>query len=273
MNLRFIIIRSMYIILAISALFLILLTVPPPISGFLVGLMQRPDPTPLPPTILAPSGKIPDGVFAFQERTRYRGESFELSGSGFLLRLPNGKVIGVTTAHSMVLGDLNRPLEQIAFAAAGEKNQIALFDTLYGQPGAPLSGTDLSMDYVLLQAEDGAVYLPFALTPDPRGAPQPGERVSLFSGLGDANGGRRELQGTVLSADEKAVFVLMDDWFNPGLMSGSPLLSQHTGQVVGMAVAAQQRGDRILLGFHPIGSIIKLAESATEFPKLADYRR
>jgi hypothetical protein len=81
------------------------------------------------------------------------------------------------------------------------------------------------------------------------------------------------LQGTVLSADEKSVFVLMDDWFNPGLMSGSPLLSQHTGQVVGMTIAAQQRGNRILLGFHPIGSIIKLAESAAEFPKIADYRR
>jgi hypothetical protein len=272
MNLRFIITRSTYIILAIAALFLFLLAAPPPVLGFLVGLIQPPDPTPLPPTITAPSGKIPDGIFAFQEWTRYRGESFGLSGSGFFLRLPTGNVIGVTTAHSMVLGDPNHLLEEIAFAVAGEKEMIALFDTLYGEPGVRLQGTNLSVDYVLLQADEGLVNT-YALIPDPRGTPQPGERVSLFSGLGDGNGGRRELQGTVLSVDEKAVFVLMDDWFNPGLMSGSPLLSQHTGQVVGMTIAAQQRGNRILLGFHPIGSIIKLAESATEFPKIADYRR
>ncbi len=273
MNMRFIIIRSTSIVLAIAVIFVILLAAPSPVLRFLVGLIQPPDPTPLPPTITAPSGKIPDGPIGFQEWTRYRSESFKLSGSGFFLRLSTGRVIGVTTAHSMVLGDPNHPLEQIAFAVAGEKSMTALFDTLYGQPGVPQHGTDLSVDYVLLQVDERLTDVPYALIPDPRGAPQPGERVSLFSGLGNGNGGRRELQGTVQSADAKAVFVLMDDWFNPGLMSGSPLLSQHTGQVVGMTIAAKQRGNRILLGFHPIGSIIKLAESAAEFPKIVDYQQ
>jgi hypothetical protein len=59
----------------------------------------------------------------------------------------------------------------------------------------------------------------------------------------------------------------MDDWFDPGLMSGSPFVSQHTGKVVGMAVAASPRRNRLLLGFHPIGSIVQLAESAEEFPR------
>jgi hypothetical protein len=270
MNLRFIIIRSIAIFLAIAVIFAILLAVPPFLLRFPLGLMQPPDPTPLPPTITAPSGRMPDDPIGFQEWTRYRGESFKLSGSGFFLRLPSGEVIGVTTAHSLVLGDPNRPLEQIAFAVAGERDRTALFDTLYGQPGVPLHGTDLSVDYVLLRMDERLTELPYALLPDPRGTPQPGERVSLFSGLG--SGGRRELQGTVQSADAKAVFVLMDDWFNPALMSGSPLLSRHTGQVVGMTIAAQQRGSRLLLGFHPIGSIIKLAESAVGFPKITDYR-
>lgn len=269
MNVRFIIVRSTYIILTLVVIFVVLLAALPMLR-FLVGLTQPPDPTPLPPIITAPSGKMPDGPIGFQEWTQYRGEPFKLSGSGFFLRLPSGKVIGATTAHSMVLGDPNHPLEQIAFAVAGESDKTALFDALYGQPGVPLHGTDLSVDYVLLQMDERLTDIPYALIPDPRGAPQPGERVSLFSGLD--SGGRRELQGTVQSADTKAVFVLMDDWFNPARMSGSPLLSQHTGQVVGMTIAAQQRGSRLLLGFHPIGSIIKLAESAVEFPKIVDYR-
>ena len=129
----------------------------------------------------------------------------------------------------------------------------------------------MTVDYVLLQA-DQPVDLGFVLTPDPRGAPQSGERVSLFSGLGDGHGGRRILEGTVQSVSDVAVWVLMDELFNPGLMSGSPFVSQHTGQVVGMTIAVNPRGGRLLLGVHPIGSIVQLAESATEFPKFREYR-
>ena len=64
----------------------------------------------------------------------------------------------------------------------------------------------------------------------------------------------------------------MDETFDAGGMSGSPIVSAYTGQVVGMTMAVTPRRDRILIGFHPIGHIVQLAESASEFPKLADYR-
>jgi hypothetical protein len=88
----------------------------------------------------------------------------------------------------------------------------------------------------------------------------------LYSGVGG-----RTLEGTVQSSTDKVVWVLMDERFNPSLMSGSPLISQHTGQVVGMAVAASPRLTRLYLGVHPVGSILEKAESATEFPKLGDW--
>jgi hypothetical protein len=67
------------------------------------------------------------------------------------------------------------------------------------------------------------------------------------------------------------VWVAMDGWFSPGLLSGSPVVSQHTGQAVGMAIAVSLRRYRLFLGLHPIGSIVRLAESATEFPVLPAY--
>ncbi len=70
-----------------------------------------------------------------------------------------------------------------------------------------------------------------------------------------------------------AVWVLMDEMFNPSSMSGSPFVSQHTGQVVGMLIAVTPRRTRLLLGVHPIGSIVRLAESATESIKMDDYQR
>ena len=231
-----------------------------------------PDPTPPPPTILAPRGELPAGPVGLQEWARYRGEAYNLTGSGFLIRLSDGEIVGVTTAHSVSLSNLDRPLERIALGVADQMDFVVEFDTLWGRPGQPRTGGDMTVDYVLLQA-DQPVDSSFVLTPDPRGAPQPGERVSLFSGLGDGHGGRRILEGTVQSVDDVAVWVLMDDLFNPSLMSGSPFVSQHTGQVVGMAIAVNLRGGRLLLGVHPIGSIVQLAESATEFPRIGEYRR
>ncbi len=278
--------------IALLALLVILLVVAsfyvPQILGWTFRRFSPPpEPTPLPPTLFAPRGEMPTGVVGLEERVQFRGEGFQLVGSGFLLQLGNDAVIGVTTAHaSAALGLPDNTLERIAFAVNGHPDHVTEFDTLYGPPGMPRSGLDLSIDYVLLKVKDPlqgvedshqGVDQPLdptlVLTPDPRGAPQPGERVSLFSGLGDGHGNRRELMGTVQSVDAKGIWVLMDDVFNAGRMSGSPLVSQHTGQVVGMAIAVVPRADRIEIGFHPIGHIVQIAEAAREFPKIAEYRR
>jgi hypothetical protein len=229
-------------------------------------------PPPPPPTILAPRGEMPGGPVGLQEWVQVRGEEYHLAGSGFLLVLDGGEVVGVTTAHSVPLGDPGRPVDRIGLRVAGQADFVAEFDTLHGQPGQPRTGKDMTVDYVLLRA-DGALGPGLVLVPDPRGAPQPGERVSLWSGQGDGEGGRRVLEGTVQSVDGAAMWVLMDEWFNPGLMSGSPFVSQHTGQAVGMAIAVSPRRGRLLVGAHPIGSIVQIAGSATDFPRMSEFRR
>lgn len=228
---------------------------------------RLPDPTPLPPTILAPRGELPGGPVGLQEWAQYRGESYVLAGSGFFLRLADGETVGVTTAHSVLLGDPAHPLERIGLRVPGQVDFVTEFDTLRGRPGHPRTGGDMTVDYVLLHI-DQSIDPELLLTPDPRGAPQPGERVSLFSGLG----GEHVLEGTVQAVNDLAVWVLMDETFNPSTMSGSPFVSQHTGQVVGMLIAVTPRRTRLLLGVHPIGSIVRLAESATETIVMDDYQ-
>ncbi len=228
---------------------------------------QPPDPTPLPPTILAPRGEMPVGIVGLQEWAQYRTESYTLAGSGFIMRLTGGEVVGVTTAHSLLLGNSDRPLERIGLRTAGQTNFVAEFDTLRGPPGQPRAGGDMTVDYVLMQT--GQPIAPDSiLTPDPRGAPQPGERVSLFSGLEG-----RVLEGTVQSVSDEAMWVLMDETFLPAMMSGSPFISQHTGQVVGMLIAVMPRRTRLMMGVHPIGSLVRLAESAAESIEMDEYRR
>jgi hypothetical protein len=200
---------------------------------------------------------------------KYTGEGYSVAGSGFLLRLPGGQEIGVVTAHSLSFGDPQRRLERVALRVPGQTEPVAEFDTLRGMPGQPFVLPDLRSDYVLLHP-DRPIANDLWLAPDPRGGPQPGERVWLYSGQGDGKRDQRILQGTVQSAEEQAAWVLMDEWFSPALTSGSPFISQHTGQVVGMVVAGSPRRNRLYLAMHPIGSILQLAESATDFPRIRE---
>jgi hypothetical protein len=212
---------------------------------------------------------MPTGPVGLTEWAQYRDGQYHTVGSGFFFRLANDEIVGATAAHSVTVGDPDHPLERIGLGVAGQGGLVGEFDTMRGPPGRRLTPENLAVDYLLLHIDEPVVP-ELVLEPDARGAPQPGERVWLYSGVGDQNGDPRVLEGTVQSVDDAAVWVLMDEWFNPAQTSGSPFVSQHTGQVVGMVVAGSPRRNRLLLGAHPIGSLVELAKSATEFQRLAE---
>lgn len=211
-------------------------------------------PLPVPPIITAERGDLPTGIVAFEARIR-SGPEYALVGSGFLLALPGGDVIGVTTAHSLA----GREFAPMVFTPAGRDEPAATFSRLYVPRGQPRTGADLTVDYVLLAPDASPASL--VLRADPRGAPQPGERVLLFSGLGDGHGGQRILPGIVESVDRNGAWVRMSSPFDPGLMSGSPVLSQHTGRVVGMTIAMSLRPGALMIGVNPVGAILSKATS------------
>jgi hypothetical protein len=199
---------------------------------------------------------------------RYPGGVYHHTGCGFFLRIDAETIVGVVTAHSLPPFDSPLAAEGVAFQVPGQDGYVAEFDRLHGPPGVSRTGSDMTVDYVLLQVNhDPAPGL--VLAPDPRGKPQPGERVILFSGLGEDGAGRRTYEGTVQSVEDTAAWVTMDERFKPGLMSGSPFVSQHTGRVVGMVIAASPRRNGLLLSMHPVGSLVRLAEAATSFPTLS----
>ncbi len=231
-------------------------------------LYLPPEATPPRPTILAPRGELPTGPVGLVEYTRYEGDGYHPVGCGFLLSVPGDDVTGVTTAHSLFFSSSD-PLQSIALGMSGHGDYVSEFDTLRGVPGQARSGEDMSVDYVLMQRPPHVTIDPaLILGPDSRGLPQPGERVTMYSCLG-----AKTYEGVVQSASDQAVWVLMDESFEPSGMSGSPFLSQHTGKVVGMAIATTHRAGRVLLGLHPIGSLVKKAEVVAVFPRIRDYRR
>jgi hypothetical protein len=109
------------------------------------------------------------------------------------------------------------------------------------------------------------------LSPDPRGEPQEGEKILLYSGLGDDTGGLSAYPGTIQSVDKNGAWVVMDDNFQHGGMSGSPFISAHTGKVVGMAITAANRNGRLYIGMHTVGSLVEKAMGADNFPLIQDF--
>lgn len=230
----------------------------------LIGLLQfagaaiepTRGPTPPAPTLTGPRGQLPTGHVSFEEWAN--GQKV---GSGFLLQVPNNLVLGVTTAHSLLLSG---PRPALSFRLPQASSAFITFTDFYGQPGTAFTGYNFDADFVFLSVNEVPPDA-LVLKPDARGLPELGERVVLYSGLGDERGQPRALWGTVTAAAPNAVWAQMDEVFAPELMSGSPLLSAHTGQVVGMAVSATNSVP-LLLGFHPVGSLIGKAEAGQRIP-------
>ncbi len=233
-------------------------------------LPSLPPVIPAAPVLTAPRGALPTAPVGLVEWTQYGTGDYHPVGRGFLFRLSDGQVVGVTTAHSMSFSS-QPPLESITLAQGERSQPVIAFDALHGEPGKARTGEDMAIDYVLLHVPiDHSIDPALILDPDPRGLPQPGERVMLYSLVSEQP---RMFEGAVLSADPNAIWVAMDKAFDPSGLSGSPFLSQHTGKVIGMAIATTKRDGKVLLGLHPIGSLVEKAEAARTFPKIADYRR
>jgi hypothetical protein len=265
MNVRFVLRGSLLaiitVLLALSAVLLFtesgrqLLPVLPPVI-------------PAVPTLTAPRGALPTSSIGLVELARYGAGDYRPVGRGFLFRLPDGQIVGVTTAHSLSFnGQL--PLRSIALALGERSQPLIEFDTLRGEPGTARTGEDMTIDYVLLNAPiDPPIDPALILEPDPRGLPQAGERAALYSLVADQP---HVFRGSVLSVDPSAVWVVMDAAFDPSGLSGSPFVSEHTGKVIGMAIATTKRGGKVLLGLDPIGSLVEKAVAAQTFPKIAEY--
>jgi hypothetical protein len=219
-------------------------------------------PTPRPPAITALRGNMPVGWPGMEAYATYEGSEPIPAGSGFIFQLPGGGRVVATAAHSFDLGSGLRSVE-----LGGPETPIKL-DVLHGFPGEPRTlSMNLTNDYVLfvVQAQNPPAVI---LEPDERGFPQPGERIVLYPGFGVDNGVR---WGTILESDRTGAWAVMDEAFEPGMMSGSPFVSSHTGKVVGMALAAGLREGHTVIGMHPIGSLVEKGLNAADYIPLSEY--
>ena len=65
------------------------------------ALQSLPPAAPPGPTLAVPRGPLPVAPVGLVEWTRYGTGDYHPVGRGFFFRLPEGQVVGVTTAHSL----------------------------------------------------------------------------------------------------------------------------------------------------------------------------
>jgi hypothetical protein len=219
-----------------------------PVPG--VVAVPTPGPTPLPPRISAPRGEHPGGYRVFQGT--YPGSRF---GCTFLLAFHDGRHVGVGAAHATPAVPEGTAVE----LWASNQERVAGLRGILGR-GSTFNGDDFTTDYVLWTVAE-PIDARFVLAPDPRGNGEAGERALLLSTAGDGAGGSKTWPGVVMESRPEATWVQLDDSFHPGGLSGCPVVSAHTGRVIGMAVAGENKPPTII-GLHPVGSLVEKARAA-----------
>ena len=209
---------------------------------------------PPPPVIEVPRGSPPAGYLGLTGR----GENGAEFACGFLMELEDGWRVAVGAAHVAVY--------QTGVPVALEDSEGRVAARLTGQLdlGRPYIREHLTMDYVFYSVDPNGSPAE-VLKPDPRGQGQPGERVWVFGRSGDGAGGSKGWPGVVMQVDPEVTWLQMEDSFYPVGFSGCPAVSQYTGRVIGMVLAGADRSP-VVMGLHPVGSLVEKAQKARPVP-------
>lgn len=219
-------------------------------------------PTPMPVTPVAQVGTLPTAHVGLELWAQYDfGE--QTSGTGFFLRLPDDTVVAVVAAHSLIPGWLQSvTLREQATLNLPAPREFALTE-FYGPPGRPTNLRVMAGDHALLVAPPDIVETApdLILTPDPRGYPEVGERVRVICAFIPIQpDGRCQVDATVTHVDPTGIWIALDFNYDAGRTSGGPVLSLHTGQVIGTVSAGMLHGgDPQRLALNPVAAILQSA--------------
>jgi bifunctional DNase/RNase len=172
----------------------------------------------------------------FQPQLTFRTGRTTQLGTGFLIQAPNkAGVAAVTSTHFIDMG--GEKLVSVEWLDLRNGAAVAKMTRSWGKPGrgGSLDPLDLRSDYLVMPVDP--VPAPVALLQlDPRPLPSVGERVWMPNKARgeDAGFGVGWVAGTVSAVAPSYIDVHLDRDPQLQSQSGSPIVSQATGQVIGI---------------------------------------
>jgi hypothetical protein len=217
-------------------------------SLFLFGILEG--------STTTPKGDFFDKSMVFQPQFLWADHSCTQQGTGSLIKGPNGSVIGLTSAHFI---NFNGPqLLEVQWLDVRTGKPIARSLKSYGMPGheGSYDPLDLKSDYFLLLVEDD-LETQKILEIDNRNSAELGERVWFPDKRATANLGYHLIGGTLTKVNTDYLLITLDDPVNLQSRSGTPIISQYTGKILGILVGGETRGNKTFLYITPGLSILK----------------
>lgn len=178
---------------------------------------------------------LPPGDLVFQPQFFWAGDEVSRQGTGFFTKSAAGKLIAVTSAHFVDFGGPKLLRAQWLRVDDGEK--VAEFEEHLGTPTYAGNEDDYRRDYLLFVPKQGIEDIA-TLELDGRMQPLRGERVWLPNKDYESDKGYTLEAGTVKKATAEYSQVVFDNQFVLQSRSGSPIISQMTGNVIGTLAAS-----------------------------------
>jgi hypothetical protein len=174
------------------------------------------------------------GLTLYQPLFFWDGAEPSYQGTGFFARAPNGKVVAVTSL--LFLYDEEPALLEARWLDVRTEKPVASFTRSWGRPPAfdpdrPI--VDLPKDFLLMPVAEG-VSIPSVLELDPQPRPDLDETVWFSDKDPEAPRGFRPIAGIVAEITDERTTVFLEKPFEPESQSGSPIISQRTGKVIGI---------------------------------------
>ncbi len=214
-----------------------------------------------------PAAKPPNTRILFQPMFIWDGKKPTRQGTGFLAKGAKDRIAAVTSAH--FLSFTGPPLKEVRWLDVTTREPLATFSTSWGQPGNRGTPVDLRPDYFICPVTT-PVPPEQVLELDDRPLPGVGERV-WFPDKDSKSAtelGFEVVEGVVNEAEETHIHLKLDRPIRLQSQSGSPVISQATGKVIGTFARGHPAGTDLFLT--PASSILRALGDDSSFPALED---
>ena len=190
----------------------------------------------------AHKAKPPSTSILFQPKFVWANSDVSLQGTGFIIEGFNGQALAVTSSH--YLNFKGPALIKVEWLGVNSSGVVVTMTSSWGRPGnaATTEPLDLRSDYLIMPTE-GDVPEESVLELDERTSVRLGERVWLPNKDGSPVG-YTLIEGVVEEAEKGYLYVILRQPTALISQSGSPLISQLSGKVIGLV----SRGGALMTG-------------------------
>lgn len=194
----------------------------------------------------------------YQPQFKWADQTTSLQGTGSFIKTPNGDVIGLTSAHFINFAGPH--LLEVSWLDTKTKKAIATSNKSFGLPGreGSYNPMDFSHDYFLMDVKE-KIHPQYVLELDDRKTAEIGERIWFPN----KNNGDLE-EGTISHLNPGYLAIILDKVTNLQSRSGTPIISQRTGKVVGILSAGGNQNNKTMMYLTPSPHISEAIKKAKQ---------